>query len=576
MSLLMHKPEPRTVGQIDEFNIPMSQLLETAWGQGVHDTALDSISRMGELYKERNDTAMFGMMRWNNGDKISADDAITRVREAGLDLSFEEDVFQGELDMLMERKRKENFRNFVFSQGQKGIGRNIASIGTQMVASVSNPLDMSLMFVPVVGNAGKAKTAITAGKGYTRAKFAKGLVTEESLQAFPFPKITGAVIEGTVGAGIVEIPIAMANFQDQSDYNTSDFFFNIGAGGAFAGTMRAMGSATAKMLRGLQKQTLDRMNRTAISQMASGDMVNVAHHVDLDDARIRLEADFDEKGARDSANYRFQAEENARRVNSAMTYDLNHPTTMTLKKGEPVPEGYMKVGEDGSNNIYQSISKSQEDLTVSQTEAKNPARYNDVAEIIEADRAKSALEVKKELDPDGLGLASRPWLMDDSVDYNRFIYTQAMRDALRDRGFDGYLGFSETPENPKGTGESSAVVSFNQSQYNAAESARYKEARSKAINNFIAEEKRLQDPEERYRKILRQEIEATQAQGKILKTRDSDTIDDVESIIESDDPLLDNDIATLREELGDQAKSVKKEPTYEDGIDAAIDCLLKV
>ncbi len=151
-----------------------------------------------------------------------------------------------------------------------------------------------------------------------------------------------------------------------------------------------------------------------------------------------------------------------------------------------------------------------------------------------------------------------------------------MRDALRDRGFDGYLGFSETAENPKGTGESSAVLSFNQSQYNAAESARYKDARSQAINNFIAEEKRLQDPEERYRKVLRQEIEATQAQGKILKTRDSDTIDDVESIIESDDPLLDNDIATLREELGDQAKSVKKEPTYEDGIDAAIDCLLKV
>jgi len=547
MSLLMHKPAPRTTGQIEDFNIPMGQLLENAWGQGVHDSMLDSMARIGELYAERNESAFFGLLKWNNGNKVSKDEANHRVSEAGLDLQFDDDVFEGELKMLMERKRKENFRNFVFANGQKGIGRNIASIGTQMIASVSNPVDFATMFVPVVGSGAKARGLAMAGKGMGRRRIAKGLITEESLaKAVPFPKLTGAVIEGTVGAGIAEIP----------------------------GTMRAIGSATSKIIRGLSRETTQRMTQRAIDQIAKGDDINVAHYAHIDTHKLRLEAEFDEKMARDSANQRFQAEQAAKGVSIGSSPDLNHPSTVTLAKGKKPDEGFVKVGEQGGKNIYQSVSGVQQQITARQKDLLNPARYEDIKRIIDRDRAKGEISRKGKQDPDGLGSAAKPWMLDDSPDYNRFLYTEAMRKELADAGHDGYLGFNETPDRPAGTESPSAILRFDESTSNAAESARIESTKESRIQDFIEEERRLQDPEERYRKLLRAEVEAAQAEGKILSTRESDSIDDVESIIESDDPLLDADIKTLRDELGDDAKSIKKPQTNEDGIDSAVKCLL--
>ena len=577
MSLLMNRPAPRTVGQIEDFTIPFGQLMEAAWGQGTHDTILDSMARMGETYAASNESALFGLIKWNNGNKISADEANSRAAESGLNLNFDEDVFEGHLNLLMERKRKENFRNFVFANGQKGLGRNVASIGTQMIASVSNPVDFATMFVPVVGSGAKARSLLVAGKGMGRVRLARGVITEESLaKAIPFPKLTGAVIEGTVGAGIAEIPIAIANYQDQANYTASDFLINIGAGGVFAGTMRAVGSTTAKIIRGLSRETTERMTRRAIDQIAKGDDINVAHYAHIDTNKLRLEAEFDEKGARDAANMRFQSEQAAARASVASSPELNHPSTMSLPKGTAAPEGYVKVSEKGGKDIYQSVSGAQESFLSQRAELARPARYDDVKRIVERDRAKSNAATKTKQDPDGLGLASKPWLLDDSVDYNRFLYTASMRKELADEGFDGYVGFNETPDAPQGTQSPSALLRFDDSTSDPSAQARQQEAQESRIQQFIEEERRLQDSEERYRKLLRAEIEAAQAEGKILTTRESDSIDDVESIVESDDPLLDADIKNLRDELGSEAKTIRKPATNEKGIDAAVDCLLGV
>jgi hypothetical protein len=166
----------------------------------------------------------------------------------------------------------------------------------------------------------------------------------------------------------------------------------------------------------------------------------------------------------------------------------------------------------------------------------------------------------------------KPWLIDIDSPVDRFIGTTALNRELRVNGYDGYIGFGETADNPSPKSMVSDSFSTNDSPSSKAFEER---SRQDSIKDYIEQERLKHDPEESYRRVLREEVEKAQKEGKRLKVRDSDNVQDISSILESDSKLLDSDIESIRESLGDDANAVPRSPENKDAIMSAVNCILE-
>ena len=130
-------------------------------------------------------------------------------------LFFEQDEKQSTVDIIVSRKKAERERQSIIQRGPQGFLPATAKLGTALVTSIADPINLAMMFIPIVGEARMA--AMVARAGLTKARFAKGAV------------------EGFVGISVVEPLVYTAATREQSDYDLVDSLIAVTFGGVLGG-----------------------------------------------------------------------------------------------------------------------------------------------------------------------------------------------------------------------------------------------------------------------------------------------------------------------------------------------------
>ena len=138
-------------------------------------------------------------------------------------LTFDEPMTQEEARLLYDGKREEVMRNAIISRSPTGFLPGVAKFGGGMLAMATDPVEVATMFIPFVGQAGRAASVARFGRVGGRAR-------------------VGA-IEGTAGALLTE-PLYYGLSRDQQlDYTMGEALLNVGAGlflGGAIGTVAGM------------------------------------------------------------------------------------------------------------------------------------------------------------------------------------------------------------------------------------------------------------------------------------------------------------------------------------------------
>ena len=203
------------------------------------------------------------------------------------------------LDVVMERKKAELARQAT-REAAPGIYAPLG-FATELGISLFDPINVASAFVPVVGEARVLSMLGRASGALGRAGVRAGV---------------GAV-EGAVGAAMIEPVIALAQTQQQADYDMSDALGNIAFGAAFGAALHPAAGAVGDWLRSRrgQRQPWQIMPDTDES------LALMRRHRDaIRDARIFAGAD-EARAAEESAAAAALFDARARR----WAYDFNQP-----------------------------------------------------------------------------------------------------------------------------------------------------------------------------------------------------------------------------------------------------------
>lgn len=144
---------------------------------------------------------------------IPRDDLNTQYSDMGL--FFEEDEYQSVVDIMVQAKEEERARQSISQRGPQGFLPGLAKFGVGLGVSLADPINIASAFIPVVSQARMAKWV--ASQGFGKARLAKG------------------VVEGAVGAAILEPLVLGAATEVQADYGVVDSFLNITFGSILGG-----------------------------------------------------------------------------------------------------------------------------------------------------------------------------------------------------------------------------------------------------------------------------------------------------------------------------------------------------
>tara|TARA_R110000782_G_scaffold57669_2_gene120961 strand:+ start:1558 stop:2784 length:1227 start_codon:yes stop_codon:yes gene_type:complete len=134
---------------------------------------------------------------------------------ADMGLFFEEDEYQSVVDIMVQAKEEERARQSISQRGPQGFLPGVAKFGVGLGVSLADPINIASAFIPVVSQARMAKWV--ASQGFGKARLAKG------------------VVEGAVGAAILEPLVLGAATEVQADYGVVDSFLNITFGSILGG-----------------------------------------------------------------------------------------------------------------------------------------------------------------------------------------------------------------------------------------------------------------------------------------------------------------------------------------------------
>ena len=279
--------DPETTGRVERIPIPLDRYLGASFGQGFHDSAFNSVSRYSELTMDNMDES-----------SPMLDPETANQRYAVGDLKFTEPVREVAAQTMNERKRSEMDRQFLLANGFSG-GRLAPGIAAQILGGVLNPLDLGLMFIPVVGQEAAAAKIAAAGGGALRQAIARGLITREMIQGSKIaaPRLAEAVIQGTVGQALFEVPNLVASLQDKANYTAADALVNVVGGGIFAGALHSAGALLSRIGRG----TKDAMAKQAVNDFLRDQDIRVSDYVQIDEKLLRQAVEFDMVRARAEA-----------------------------------------------------------------------------------------------------------------------------------------------------------------------------------------------------------------------------------------------------------------------------------
>jgi hypothetical protein len=205
----------------DKYKLTLSETLGVTAEDAWNFSATPSLIRYGNLTASRNGTASDGIDEFYPNYYPSTEDEPLIPRDelnkkySNIGLLFEQDEKQSTVDLLADSKLKEIDRANRFARGQTGVVAGTLKFATGLGVSLADPLNIASAFVPVVGQARFA--SLVARQGFTTARLAKG------------------VVEGAVGAALIE-PIVYGVAQaEQADYGLMDSFLNVTFGTIIGG-----------------------------------------------------------------------------------------------------------------------------------------------------------------------------------------------------------------------------------------------------------------------------------------------------------------------------------------------------
>lgn len=259
------------VGLLDRVTLPWHVSLgATAVNTFVHNPLTETFSAI-DLFSAKHPD-QYTDLRAEYGDEAvgprdtGADyvDPKTLNKQYGqsLGLSFDEPTRSGAVAIMVRRKQEEIARNALIDRAPGGIAYGLASLGTQLAVSATDPLNIASAFIPVVG---EARSAIWAARfGKVTSRFATG------------------AIEGAVGAAAVEPINYGASKYLGDDYTMADSVMNVALGTVLGGGLHVGFGALSDHLSRLAPETREASLRGAIANLAEGRPVEVDHIVTTD------------------------------------------------------------------------------------------------------------------------------------------------------------------------------------------------------------------------------------------------------------------------------------------------------
>lgn len=321
MSFAFPDIDPNRQGTVYDVPVPLSRYLDNMYAAGQHDTVLESLNRMTE-------------MSIADADETSP---ILQTEEANKkwgigNLKFESPVRESSARIMNQRKRDEMDREFFLGQGASK-KRFVPGMAAAILGSISNPVDLGLMFVPFVGEEAVAAKATTAvGRGLARR-----LVTRETLrEVFPrAPLLTESIINGMAGQAVLEVPVVLSAMQDQANYTVGNSLMNIGVGGAFSAAIHGAGHLYSKISRGTKEQ----MAKQALNQLLRDEPIKVHDYVKVDEAAIWEKIRLDEDAVLQKAHASINMDDIAAAVKEVYGETIDSPAVkMTDGKIETGPD----------------------------------------------------------------------------------------------------------------------------------------------------------------------------------------------------------------------------------------------
>lgn len=519
--------EPRDQGRVTP-NIPLSRYLGAAWDQGVHDAMGGSLYRISEQWQMENNVSLWGALDQQAGRMLDPNEANDRYGTRRL--RFTEPVYEGVAELLKNRHDENETRNFILSSGGAGVGRFAASFGVGMLASLSNPVDFTTMFVPIVGSEALATKLATMGLSPVRQGLARGLITEERLRAIvPAPRVVAAIIEGTVGQVIAEVPLYISNRMDQTPYTVMDSLRNIALGGAFAGTLRLALSGAGRLVGRLMPDTKKALAQKGLADFLLGDDVKVHELVNLDENVIREKVLFDVTAARVEAR---KAVEGA----GPLLKDWRAGEIRHWAEAQLDVEGHL--GKVDQPNLF---SVAEDWIPIWKQQGKGVEMVSKLFERAKADPSIENLE----------GLAAAFNLKFDPLERKPPSQYYLAKPAERAR-LQKIAGVAD--EDLKVTGQ---VANVKRREQAAAMSARneaqiqklVREEKDRRIKAYVEDLRKKFDPEQETRKKINQEVMEQQKLGKVLSTEQVEKYKQSDRITEQDVAVLEKDVENLKKSL---------------------------
>ena len=262
-------------GYLEELSLPLGESTAASFGTSrtIGRKILDSIGLLDTEYAEPSPL-------------VDAETARKRVKELKFDITVpDEGIKQNKLDALIEINQDRRTRESIIQRGPDGLLAGAANIGASFLASFTDPLEVALGFVPVVGQA--RYTALLANAG---SKLARAGVRAR----------VGAV-EGLAGAAIAEPFIYASARYEQTDYDMTDVLESLAFGtvfggglhmgaGAIADSFRRTGNpllgtpqgTAASTINGLSPQTRVDALSAAINQAVSGRQIDIETILEMD------------------------------------------------------------------------------------------------------------------------------------------------------------------------------------------------------------------------------------------------------------------------------------------------------
>lgn len=170
--------------------------------------------------------------------EVPIDQAKARVKEAGLDkilhMPDQPTIKTAALDIMLDRARARRERQATIERGPGGIVPGALNVGTSLLVSAIDPLNVAAAFIPVVGEARYAKLMADAGASViARAAVRAGV---------------GAA-SGAVGMAAIEPIEYAARNQEGQDYTFVDALRSVMYGALLGGSLHTAGGGIADVLR---------------------------------------------------------------------------------------------------------------------------------------------------------------------------------------------------------------------------------------------------------------------------------------------------------------------------------------